>query len=154
MEKFTHADVRLALNWTLQLGGRKCWDSDAPLAATQNQKKGLGWHYEKVAWSSLTNRRKRHCMLFVFKALLQKLPCYLCSLVTFKYSTYNVRSQDILTLTVRLIHTELGNVCSNTMLPTNGMSSVTSYILLFHLNILKGCPYVFATCKSFSCGNI
>lgn len=40
--------------------------------------------------------------------LLRKLPCYLCSLVTFKYSTYNVRSQDVLTLAVSLVLNELG----------------------------------------------
>ncbi len=47
-------------------------------------------------------------MLFIYKALLQKLPCYLCSLLTFKYSNYNVRSQDILTLAVPPAHIELG----------------------------------------------
>ena len=47
-------------------------------------------------------------MLFVSKALLQKPPNYLCSLVTLKYSTYNVRSQDILTLAVPLVDNELG----------------------------------------------
>ncbi len=61
----------------------------------------------KVAMVLLTNRREPNCMLFIYKSLVQKLPSYLCSLVTFKHSTYNVRSQDILTLAVPLIHTEL-----------------------------------------------
>ena len=56
-------------------------------------------------------------MLFIYKALLQKLPSYLCSLVTLKYSTYNVQSQDILTFAV--LNNELGKsgfkYCSNRM---------------------------------------
>lgn len=39
-------------------------------------------------------------MLFICKVLLQKLPGCLYSLLAFKHITYNVRSQDVLTLAV------------------------------------------------------
>lgn len=44
----------------------------------------------------------------LYKALLQRLPGYLCSLIKFMYSTYNNRSQDILKLAVFRILPELG----------------------------------------------
>lgn len=51
--------------------------------------------------SSLANRREQHCMLFIFKALPQRLPAYLFSFTRFKHSTYNIRSQDFLTIPVK-----------------------------------------------------
>lgn len=51
--------------------------------------------------SSLANRREQHCMLFIFKALPQRLPAYLFSFTQFKHSTYNISSQDFLTIPVK-----------------------------------------------------
>lgn len=46
--------------------------------------------------------------VYLGSSILQRLPAYLCFLTQFKYSTYNIRSQDTLTLAVPLIQTELG----------------------------------------------
>ncbi len=42
--------------------------------------------YESVGWLSLHNRRLEHWHIFLFKAILYKLP-YLCSLLTLKVTT-------------------------------------------------------------------
>lgn len=42
----------------------------------------------------LTNRREQRSVLLNYKANLQELPSYICSVVEFKDSTYNVRSQS------------------------------------------------------------
>lgn len=46
-------------------------------------------------------------MLFIYYPRRKKLPYYLCSLVSYKYSTCNVRSQDILTLAEPHVQFEL-----------------------------------------------
>lgn len=56
---------------------------------------------------SLTTRRAQHCLLFVYKAVLQKLPNYLNSLLNWKSSHYQTRSQDWLVLEVS---TESGKI--------------------------------------------
>lgn len=33
--------------------------------------------YEKVGWCSLSTCREQHCLIFIFKAILNKLPFYL-----------------------------------------------------------------------------
>ncbi len=50
--------------------------------------------YESVGWLSLHNRRLEHWYIFLFKAILYKLPSYLCSLLTLKVTTSkcNLRS--------------------------------------------------------------
>ena len=50
--------------------------------------------YESVGWPSLHNRRLEHWYIFLFKAILCKLPPYLCSLLTPKVTTgkCNLRS--------------------------------------------------------------
>ena len=62
-------------------------------------------------------------MLFICKALLQKPPHSLCYLVTYKHGTDNVRSQDIVTLALLPVHTNLEKVISDTLLRTNGMQN-------------------------------
>ncbi len=50
--------------------------------------------YESVGWLSLHNRRLEHWYIYLFKAILYKLPSYLCSLLTLKVTTSksNLRS--------------------------------------------------------------
>ncbi len=50
--------------------------------------------YESVGWLSLHNRRLEHWYIFLFNAILYKLPSYLCSLLTLKVTTSkcNLRS--------------------------------------------------------------
>lgn len=45
--------------------------------------------------------------MLIYKVLLQRMPKFLFSLGTFKYSTYNVRSQDILAQAAPLNNAEL-----------------------------------------------
>src|SRR4029434_3433276 len=40
--------------------------------------------YKNVGWSPLADRREKHCIVFVYKALVGKLPNYLMSLLKLK----------------------------------------------------------------------
>ncbi len=55
--------------------------------------------YELVGWSSLSQRRKIH-LLFTAKALLGKLPSYICSLLSYYTCYYSTRTTDRLLLNV------------------------------------------------------
>ena len=84
--------------------------------------------HKKVCWSAeQTEGSGIVCGLSV-KTSLEKLPTYLCSLITFNYNTCNVRSQGILTLSVPLLHSELGKHDFRTF--------------QFHSNLLKRCTSV------------
>lgn len=48
--------------------------------------------------------------MLIYKALLKKNARLLCSLLTFKYSIYHVRSHDFLTLAGPLIQSELAQI--------------------------------------------
>ena len=65
--------------------------------------------YEKVGWPSMSARREYHCLLFIYKALLNTLPPYLCKLVSFRKCSKHTRSQGILTLEVPFARTDLGD---------------------------------------------
>lgn len=44
--------------------------------------------YDILGWSSLELRRKRHIVVFIYKALLAKLPLYIIKLLYFNISVY------------------------------------------------------------------
>ncbi len=64
--------------------------------------------YNKVGWPSLTVRRDQHWFLFIYKALIRKLPPYLNSLLVRNTWAYHTRSQDCLMLEVPCVSTDLG----------------------------------------------
>lgn len=65
-------------------------------------------YMKNLDWANL----KQQLSIFIYKALLQRLPADLRSLIEFKHSTYLVRSRDILTSPFCWFHTELGkNLC-------------------------------------------
>lgn len=88
----------------------------------------------KLIWVTIKTRRELHCcILFVYKALLYKLPLCLSSLITFKYSTFNVRSWNILTLA-------LISLCIWKEMVSEIMLHTKMYpknIVLFSWNVLK-----------------
>lgn len=61
-------------------------------------------YMKNLDWANL---KQQHC-IFIYKALLQRLPADLRSLIEFKHSTYLVRSRNILTLPFCWFHAELG----------------------------------------------
>lgn len=63
--------------------------------------------YQKVGSSSLKPCRSMHCTLFVYKALLHELLPYLTSLLTYRRTRYQNRSQWWLTLEIPSNSTEL-----------------------------------------------
>ena len=64
--------------------------------------------YQNIGWPSLVVRRKKHLLLFIYKGLLNKLPFYLTSLLTFINISCSTRSLDWITLEVPLIKTAFG----------------------------------------------
>jgi hypothetical protein len=64
--------------------------------------------YQNVGWTSLSMRREQHALVFVYKALLNKLPSYLSSLINIRSRIPKTRSQAWITLEAHVISTELG----------------------------------------------
>ncbi len=64
--------------------------------------------YQNVGWTSLALRREQHCILFIYKALLKKLPLYLSNLLSFKSLNYPTRSQNPLALNIPAVKTKVG----------------------------------------------
>lgn len=58
-------------------------------------------------------RRERHCVLFIYKALLNRLPGYLTSLLEFRSTLQRTRSQSFLVLKSHQINTEVGKLAFN-----------------------------------------
>ena len=54
--------------------------------------------YKNVGWPSSSVRRDRHCLLFIYRALLGKLPFYLTSLFKFNSFYHSTRSQSHISL--------------------------------------------------------
>src|SRR4029434_5364818 len=63
-----------------------------------------------VGWSPLADRRGKHCLLFVYKALVGKLPNYLMSLLKLKSICHNTRSQSLISLEIPLTKTNIGKI--------------------------------------------
>ena len=74
--------------------------------------------YEMAGLSSLALRRWIHWHIFIYKAIISKLPIYLTNLLTRNNSTYNLRSNDSLLLTVPRTKTELGKTAFNHSAPS------------------------------------
>ena len=64
--------------------------------------------YDLVGWSSLTERRNKHCHLFIHKALIGKLPPYISSMLHVRPSIIQTGSSDWLVLQPRFANTALG----------------------------------------------
>ena len=64
--------------------------------------------YNKIGWPSLATRRDQHWFIFIFKALIGRLPPYLNSMLQWKATGYHTRSQNYLMLEVPHASTELG----------------------------------------------
>ena len=63
---------------------------------------------QNVGWTSLALRREQHCILFIYKAPLKKLPLYLLSLLTFRSFNYFTRAYNPLALDIPAVKTEIG----------------------------------------------
>ena len=62
--------------------------------------------YHNVGWTSLSVRREQHALMFVHKALLNKLPSYLSSLINIRIRIPKTRSQAWITLEAHVISPE------------------------------------------------
>lgn len=63
--------------------------------------------YDRVGWSSLSSRREQHCLLFIYKALIGKLPTYLMSLLHLSQPR-PTRSASYIRLDIPRVNTEGG----------------------------------------------
>ena len=75
--------------------------------------------YDKVGWSPLAVRRDQHWYLFVFKAIIGKLPPYLASLLVWKSRPNITRSNDWLTLEVPHVRTNQGKTAFHYSAPNS-----------------------------------
>ena len=66
--------------------------------------------YQNAGWTSLALRREQHCLLFIYKALLHKLPVYLTNLLTFKSFSYATRAHNALALNIPNVRTNVGTI--------------------------------------------
>ena len=65
--------------------------------------------YTKAVLPSLTVRRLSHWYIFIYKAMLDKLPSYICSLISLQIeSSYCLRSHAVVLLNVPSARTVLG----------------------------------------------
>ncbi len=64
--------------------------------------------YEMVGWTSLAICRKQHWYIFIYKAMLGKLPAYLCTLLCLCSGNYQLRSSKCLLFNIPRVCTELG----------------------------------------------
>ena len=74
--------------------------------------------YLKVGWSSLAMRRKQHCCLFIYKALLGKLPGYISNLLNSRLGEHQICSLDYLVLKIPRVRTEMGKTAFQYYSPT------------------------------------
>lgn len=65
--------------------------------------------YDKVCWSSLTERCNNHWCLYIHKALVGKLPSYITSMLHWKPGPLLIRSSDWLAL--QLLHARTWKKC-------------------------------------------
>ena len=64
--------------------------------------------YDLVGWTSLAIRRQQHWLIFIYKAILGKLPSYLCSFLYSSSTGYQLRSSNLLLFSVPRVFTDLG----------------------------------------------
>jgi hypothetical protein len=80
--------------------------------------------YQKVGCPSLTSSKSMHCTLFVYKALVHKLPSHLTSLLASRLRSYQTRSQWWITLEIPSISTELGKSAFSFIAPCGIISQI------------------------------
>ena len=68
--------------------------------------------YKNVGWAPLAVRRGKYCFLFVYKALVGKLPNVM-SLLKLKSICHNTRSLSLISLEIPLIKTNIGKIAYN-----------------------------------------
>ena len=64
--------------------------------------------YDRVGWSSLSERRTKHWHQFIFKAIDGKLPPYITLLLNWRPRTRGTRSNEWLALDIPSVRSELG----------------------------------------------
>ncbi len=76
--------------------------------------------YEKVGCSSLYNRRTEHWYIFPYKAVLNKLPSYLCSLLAPKsVSSCNLRTHGFIMYEIPRTRSVFGKRAFNVFAPSS-----------------------------------
>ncbi len=109
--------------------------------------------YKMVGWSSLYQRRKMHILLFTAKALLGKLPTYICNLLSYYTCNYSTRNSYKLHLTVPRVCSEFGKTAFSSYGPRlwNEMQSVMMLETIPSLNIFRNLLelYLEETCECF-----
>ncbi len=95
--------------------------------------------YKMVGWSSLYQRRKIHVLLFTAKALLGKLPTYICNLLSYYTCNYSTRNSYKLHLTIPIVCSEFGKTVFSSYGPRlwNEMQSVMMLETIPSLNICR-----------------
>ena len=97
--------------------------------------------YHTVGWFLLDLWRKQHYILFIYKALLAKLPQCVSSLLSMNFSNDTTISQDFITLKTPRCKTEWGKTASSVSAPliwkefqdTAELSSLVSYCIFKEL---------------------
>ena len=74
--------------------------------------------YANVGWPSLAQRRDKHMYLFIYKALLDTLPPYICALLSQTSNSYCTRSSELLLLNIPRIRTDFGETAFSFCAPT------------------------------------
>ena len=90
--------------------------------------------YARAGLPSLTVRRLSHWYIFIYKAMLGKLPSYICSLISRRIvSVYCLRSNAVVLLNVPTARTVLGEIAFRCAAPLtwNSLSN------LVPLNVFK-----------------
>ena len=92
---------------------RRCFDAGYLLDAVYHSAlrfisgDGFSTHhcliYQNDGWTFLALRREQHCILFIYKALLKKMPVYLTSLLNYKSYHYGTRTSDFLVLNIPFV---------------------------------------------------
>ena len=110
--------------------------------------------YEKVGWPSLAIRREQHCTIFIYKALLKKLPNYLNSLLEPKVGHHHTRSQDYFVLEIPTVSSELGKTafrfygphmwnCLQSVLKLENLISLDRFKILVWNTLRSNCTCTF-----------
>lgn len=93
--------------------------------------------YESVGWPSLHNRRLEHWYVFLYKAIMYKLPSYLCSLLIPKVTTgkCNLRSNGQIMYDIPRTRTVFGESAFKFFAPSTWYK-LQKYLKLEHLPTL------------------
>ena len=75
--------------------------------------------YDRVGWTSLEVRRKRHWHFFLFRTLTGKQPQYLSSMLQYSNKPYSTRSSDWLTLHIPYMYSDLGKAAFSALAPSS-----------------------------------